>query len=101
MFAIFDSWTPLGDDLMKKFTPQTCPGLSNFLRPKPEYLYCPNCGERVEIWTDEDETICDNCGAKVTRKQASCLTYCEYAEKCLEIIRQKRKDFKFKQKSGD
>jgi len=64
----------------------TCPGLDNFVRPKPEYITCPNCGSEVEIWTDEEETVHENCGAKVSRKVLSCLEWCEYADKCREII---------------
>jgi len=69
-------------DLMKS----TCPGLDNFVRPKPEYITCPNCGNEVEIWTDEEETTCESCGATVSRKVLSCLEWCEYADKCKEII---------------
>jgi len=69
---------------------RTCPGLDNFLRPKPEYIACPNCGSSVEIWTDENETECVNCGSKVPRYIQSCLDWCEYADKCKQIIAQKK-----------
>jgi DNA-directed RNA polymerase subunit RPC12/RpoP len=70
---------------------ETCPGINNFIRPKPEYIPCPNCGSSVEIWTDEDETDCPNCGAKVSRKVQSCLDYCEYAEECKKIIAERKR----------
>lgn len=38
---------------MIKRNPATCPGLSQFTRPKPEYIRCPHCGGQVEIWSDE------------------------------------------------
>ncbi|KON33619.1 MAG: hypothetical protein AC479_03855 [miscellaneous Crenarchaeota group-6 archaeon AD8-1] len=68
--------------------PQTCPGLKDFLRPTPSYVKCHICKSDVEIWTDEDSAICDNCGAewKKPDQNASCLSYCEYANKCKEII---------------
>jgi len=69
---------------------QTCPGLDNFLRPKPAYITCPNCGGTTEIWTDEDETECMNCGSKVSKRVQSCLDWCEYADKCKQIIAQRK-----------
>ena len=68
----------------------TCPGISNFIRTKPEFITCSICRSEVEIWTDETETECSNCGAKVSRDMQSCLDWCEYADKCKEIIAQKR-----------
>jgi predicted RNA-binding Zn-ribbon protein involved in translation (DUF1610 family) len=68
----------------------TCPGISNFIRPKPEFITCSICKSEVEIWTDETEAECSNCGAKVSRDMQSCLDWCEYADKCKEIIAQKR-----------
>jgi len=26
---------------------------------------CPNCGSEVEMFSDEEETACENCGSKV------------------------------------
>jgi len=69
---------------------RTCPGLEAFLRPKPEYVACPNCGSDVEIWSDENETECLNCGSKVSRNLPSCLDWCEFADKCRQIIAQKK-----------
>ena len=68
--------------------PKTCPGLRDFLRPTPSYVKCHICGSDVEIWSDEESTICDSCGAewKKPDENASCLSYCEYAAKCREII---------------
>jgi len=68
----------------------TCPGINKFVRPTPECLKCPKCKAEVEIWSDEQETKCLECGAKVSREVASCLDYCEYASKCKAIIEQKR-----------
>jgi len=60
-------------------TPATCPGLSQFIRPKPDYIRCLHCNGQIEIWSDEEETKCDNCGATVTRGVQFCLDWCEYA----------------------
>lgn len=67
---------------------KTCPGIRKFVRPVPEYFKCPNCGGTVEIWSDEDVGICDTCNKELGRpeKEQSCLEWCEYADKCREII---------------
>jgi len=70
-------------------SPQTCPGIREFLRPTMAYVKCHVCGGTVEIWSDEDAGVCLDCGAKWKRAEenASCLDYCEYADKCREIIK--------------
>ena len=69
---------------------KACPGVSRLVRPVPEYIACPNCGEEVEIWSDEEEATCDGCGAIVSRKMVSCLDWCEHADKCRALIEQMR-----------
>jgi hypothetical protein len=71
---------------------ESCPGIKNFLRPKPEFIQCPNCAATVEIWTDEETAICDICEKEVkrTEKEASCLEWCEFADKCRAIIQNKK-----------
>ena len=69
--------------------PQACPGIRDFIRPTMKYVKCHLCGGDVEIWSDEDTGACINCGAEWVKpdKEASCLEYCEYADKCKEIIK--------------
>lgn len=57
-------------------SPETCPGLRDFLRPTVAYVKCHVCGGNVEIWSDESVGTCNDCGAKWTRpdKTNSCLT---------------------------
>ncbi|MBS7627090.1 phosphohydrolase [Candidatus Bathyarchaeota archaeon] len=67
--------------------PDTCPGIVKLVRPTPESITCPKCKRTLEIWSDEKETVCDGCGAKVSREMGTlCLEYCDYADKCREII---------------
>ncbi len=56
------------------------------------YVKCDVCGGNVEIWSDEEEGVCLDCGAtwKRPEQEASCLSYCEYADKCREIIKAKQ-----------
>lgn len=77
---------------MTEKNPATCPGLSQFMRPKPEYIKCPHCGGQVEIWSDEEEAECGNCGATVARGMQSCLDWCEFASQCKDIIRARKRD---------
>jgi uncharacterized paraquat-inducible protein A len=68
-------------------TPESCPGLSQFMRPTPSYLKCPHCNGDVEIWSDEECASCPKCGTVVSRgKVQSCLDYCEFADKCKDLI---------------
>jgi len=69
---------------------KTCPGITKFMRPIPEYFKCPNCGGEVEIWSDEETGKCSKCGGKYPRpeKEKSCLEWCQYADNCKEIIRE-------------
>lgn len=62
-----------------------CPGSKKFKNPEPENIKCPNCGENVEIWTDEIQAICPKCKSTILRPQegASCLDWCKYAKECI------------------
>jgi HD superfamily phosphodiesterase len=61
-----------------------CPGSKNLKQPKPEIFTCSNCGEEVEIWTDEIKGTCLSCGKVAMRKNAmSCLEWCKMAADCV------------------
>ena len=60
-----------------------CPGSQKFKQPEPQIVNCPSCGEEVEIWTDETETVCRKCKVTVKRERGqSCLDWCGYAKFC-------------------
>ena len=72
--------------------PASCPGISQFMQPTPSYIHCPKCGIDVEIWSDENEAQCHNCGFVISEGNTqSCLDWCEYAEKCKQLIEAKKK----------
>ena len=77
---------------MEEKNVESCPGIKDFLRPKPEFIQCPNCAGSVEIWSDEESAICEICEKEVKRpeKEASCLEWCEFADKCKAIIASKK-----------
>ena len=65
-------------------SPQWCPGSSRLRQPKPEFFTCPNCGEEVEIWSDEGLRACSSCGKEVFRMgMQSCLDWCKFAKECV------------------
>ena len=48
-------------------TPQHCPGFQNFKNLKSFNCTCPNCGQEVEIFSDEfDKThVCSGCNEPI------------------------------------
>ncbi len=61
-----------------------CPGSQDIKRPKPEYLKCHKCGAEVEIWSDELNAECEDCGAVNDReRKATCLDWCKFAVECV------------------
>lgn len=61
-----------------------CPGAKLIRQPKPEIFICPNCGEEVEIWTDEIKAVCPNCKTTVFKFQdMSCVEWCKMAKECI------------------
>ncbi len=64
-----------------------CPGSKVVREPIPEIHTCPNCGEEVEIWTNELKRKCSSCGETVTRElDASwCIQWCHYAKECIGV----------------
>jgi predicted metal-binding protein/uncharacterized protein (UPF0212 family) len=46
-----------------------CPGLDRTLAVSPEIISCPECGEDLEIWTDEVKTRCPGCRAVVYNRE--------------------------------
>ena len=61
-----------------------CPGAINIREATPEDIDCPQCGEEVEIWSDELIAKCSHCGASVSRDQGpSCIDWCNFAEECI------------------
>lgn len=72
-----------------------CPGSIGIRRPTIEIIKCPERGEEVEIFTDEQKAKCENCGATVFREASpSCTEWCSYAEKCVgeELYKKLKKE---------
>lgn len=62
---------------------------------------CPNCGNEVEIFSDELRVRCRKCGEMVYREQTpSCVTWCASARECLGEERWKELNEVMQQKPG-
>ena len=56
----------------------------NIREVTPEDIACPQCGEEVEIWSDELTARCTHCETRVSREQGpSCIDWCAFAEQCI------------------
>jgi hypothetical protein len=61
-----------------------CPGARFLRQPRPEIFECPDCGEEVEIWSDEIRGTCSSCGRHVFRDGLpSCVEWCKYGKECI------------------
>jgi hypothetical protein len=62
----------------------SCPGSNEIKQPKPEDIPCRNCGKPVEIWSDETESKCKECGQINSRILGpSCIDWCAFAKECV------------------
>ena len=60
-----------------------CPGQDNS-GLKAQEIKCPECGYKLEIFSDEVKVRCPNCKSLVCRERIpSCIDWCRYAEKCI------------------
>ena len=39
--------------------------------PVPEFITCRKCGAEVELWTEEEETLCPDCNHKVFKREST------------------------------
>jgi hypothetical protein len=68
---------------------KTCPGTKNLIGPiKIIIRTCPSCRNEVEFFSDETEVKCEKCGHNLRQEVTpSCITWCEYAEKCIDDMK--------------
>ncbi|MBU0709811.1 MAG: phosphohydrolase [Candidatus Omnitrophica bacterium] len=60
-----------------------CPGQDE-RHLKAEIIQCPECGYKVEIFSDEVEVRCPKCKGLACRDRLpSCVDWCKYARKCV------------------
>jgi DNA-directed RNA polymerase subunit RPC12/RpoP len=63
--------------------PSICPGQDRRWL-KAEIFACPNCGTKVEIFSNEMRVKCYHCGNVVSRERMpSCVDWCPGARECI------------------
>jgi len=60
-----------------------CPGQDD-RNIKAEMLTCPDCGYKVEIFSDEVKVSCSQCKNLLCRQRLpSCVDWCKFARECI------------------
>jgi len=68
-----------------------CPGSAEIRSPSPEDITCFWCDAKNEIWSDESEMKCKNCGKPITRDmKPSCIMWCPAAKECVGVEKYER-----------
>jgi predicted RNA-binding Zn-ribbon protein involved in translation (DUF1610 family) len=60
-----------------------CPGAANIRTPTLSIKKCPQCGNEVEIFSNDVEVACDNCGFVIYNDILSFVQWCKYAKECV------------------
>lgn len=60
-----------------------CPGSASLRNNITlEIKTCPECGGDIELFSIDRKAACERCGFTVYNSVQSCVTWCQYAEKC-------------------
>lgn len=76
-----------------------CPGQDD-RNIKSEIISCPDCGYKIEIFSDEVKVRCPKCKGLVCRDRLpSCVDWCKYARECIgedkwKELQEKKKEAK-------
>ncbi len=60
-----------------------CPGAANLKTPTLAIKKCPQCGEEIEIFSNDISVKCGRCGFVVYNDMVSCIQWCRHARECL------------------
>ena len=60
-----------------------CPGSANVRTPTLTVKQCPQCGEEVEVFSNDVSVPCPGCGFVVYNDLLSCVQWCKYAKECV------------------
>ena len=60
-----------------------CSGSANLRTPTLTIKKCPQCGEEIELFSNDVAVTCTNCGFVVHNNIASCIQWCKHARECL------------------
>ena len=60
-----------------------CPGAANLSTPTLTIKKCPQCGEEVEIFSNDTSVTCRTCGLTIYNDILSCVQWCTHARECV------------------
>jgi ribosomal protein S27AE len=60
-----------------------CPGTVNLRTPTLSIKKCPQCGEEVELFSNDIKVTCTSCGFVIWNDIISCVRWCKYARECV------------------
>jgi NADH pyrophosphatase NudC (nudix superfamily) len=60
-----------------------CPGAANLRTPTLSIKKCPQCGEEVELFSNDISVKCSTCGFVVYNEIESCIQWCKHAKECV------------------
>jgi NADH pyrophosphatase NudC (nudix superfamily) len=60
-----------------------CPGAANLRTPTLSIKKCPQCGEEVELFSNDISVKCRTCGFVVYNEIESCIQWCKHARECV------------------
>ena len=60
-----------------------CPGAANLKTPTLAIKKCPQCGEDVELFSNDISVKCSTCGFVIYNDIASCVQWCRHARECV------------------
>jgi hypothetical protein len=60
-----------------------CPGAANLKTPTLSIRKCPQCGDEVEVFSNDISVTCSNCGFVVCNDIVTCVQWCRYAKECV------------------
>lgn len=67
-----------------------CPGQDR-RNVKVELITCPQCGYKLEMFSDEVKVLCPQCKEQVCRERLpSCVDWCKHARECIGEERWKK-----------
>jgi hypothetical protein len=62
-----------------------CPGAANLRTPTLAIKKCPQCGEEVELFSNDVSVTCGNCSFVVYNDILSCVQWCKHAKECVGV----------------
>jgi len=60
-----------------------CPGAANLRTPTLTIKKCPQCGEEVELFSNDISVKCSGWGFVVYNDIESCILWCRHAKECV------------------